>query len=191
MGMRPTWLFNSTVDTPDEVIGHNTILESVEALGNLELVKYNFSEITELSEKNKAYLGIFKVPDSKAVLIASGHAVGCIDLNKISANDIQVKEGSLFIKLPEAEICFYKLDLDKSRIYSVEKAVYYKNEKDLIQKIYKTAEDQIKVAALNSGILEQTSNNAEIMLRPLLEQLSGKNVVFVYPLENRETIGLR
>jgi len=187
----PAGLFNRQDEGPVEVINHNTILESVEALGKLELVKYNFKEITELTEKNRAYLGVFKVPDSKAVLITNGHAVGCIDLQKLSQEDILLEQDTLFIKLPQPELCFYKLDLNSSRIYSVEKTVYYKDDKQLIEKAYRMAENQIKDAALRSGILEQTSNNAEVMLRPILEQVSGKKVSFIYSIENDISIGRR
>lgn len=187
----PSGIFNRQQEGPTEVINHNTILESVEALGNLELVKYNFKEVTELTEKNRSYLGVFKVPDSKAVLITNGQAVGCIDLRKIVQEHIILEEDTMFIKLPEPELCYYKLNLNNSRIYSVEKTVYYKDDKQLIEKAYRLAENQIKEAALKSGILEQTSNNAEIMLKPLLEQISGKRVVFIYSIENEISIGRR
>ncbi len=162
----PSNIFKSQSEAPVEVINHNTILESIEALGKLELVKYNFKEVTELTEKNRSYLGLFKVPDSKAVLITNGQAVGCINLKSIAQEDIIIEQDTLYIKLPQPELCFYKLDLNSSRIYSVEKTVYYKDDKKLIEKAYRMAENQIKNAALRSGILEQTSNNAEVMLRP-------------------------
>ncbi|MDQ3535643.1 MAG: DUF4230 domain-containing protein [Bacteroidota bacterium] len=187
----PSNIFKSQSDAPVEVINHNTILESIEALGKLELVKYNFKEVTELTEKNRSYLGLFKVPDSKAVLITNGQAVGCINLKSIAQEDIIIEQDTLYIKLPQPELCFYKLDLNSSRIYSVEKTVYYKDDKKLIEKAYRMAENQIKDAALRSGILEQTSNNAEVMLRPLLEQVSGKKVAFIYSIHDKTVIGRR
>ncbi len=180
----PSGLFKKEPEAPVEVVNHNTILESVESLGKLELVKYNFKEITELTERNRSYLGIFKVPDSKTVLITNGQAVGCLDLRKLSQEDIILEEDTLFIRLPMPELCYYKLDLNSSRIYSVEKTVYYKDDKMLIEKAYKMAENQIKEAALRSGILDQTSENAEIILKPLLEQVSGKKVTFIYNIQN-------
>ncbi len=175
---RPSWLFRGDEERTTVIVNHNTILEKVEALGKLELVRHNFKEVTELTEKNKDYLGIFKVPDSKAILITSGQAVGCIDLTKMEVRDLRMQSDSLLVVLPAPEICYYKLDLQNSQIYSVERSVYYKDDKEIIQKAYKNAEKQIETAALASGILEQTRSNAEIMLRPILEQLSGKRVYF-------------
>lgn len=187
----PSGIFNTKEEAPVEVINHNTILESVEAIGKLELVKYNFKEVTELTEKNRSYLGVFKVPDSKAVLISNGEAVGCIDLKKISHDDIILEPDTLYLKLPQPELCYYKLDLKNSRIYSVDKTVYYKDDKKLIEKAYRLAENQIKEAALRTGILEQTSNNAEVMLKPIFEQLSGRKVVFIYGVSGESTINVR
>ncbi len=186
----PQW-FNKGNNDPETTITNTTILDKIEHLGRLELVRYNFQEITELSEKNDAYLWLFKVPDSKAVLISQGEAVGCIDLTKMREEDIQTKGDSLIVTLPSPELCYYKLDLDKTRIYSVNKSVYYKDDKKLISSAYRAAEAQIRQSALEGGILEQTEKNAVLMLRPLFEELSGKRVYFShenniqYQFENR------
>lgn len=159
---------------------HNTaVLMQIEALGKLELVKYNFKEITEIEELSKKYLSIFQLgPDSKIALISHGEAVGCIDLEKLSADDIRFTKDTLYISLPNPELCYYKLDLAKSRIYSLQTNPL-KDERAFVEKAYKTAEKEIRAAALNSGILEQTRSNAKIMLKPFLENVSGKTVVFV------------
>lgn len=171
------WPFGET-EEPKTEISNTTILTKIEALGKLELVKYNFQEITELTEKNSKFLGIFPSGDSKAVLISQGEAVGCIDLTQISARDILVKGDSFIIKLPAPELCYYKLNMEKTRIYSIEKGVYYKDEREMIQKAYRVAERQIKEAALESGILEKTEENAEIILQPFLEEVTKKKVYF-------------
>lgn len=166
-------------------VEHQSILNSVEALGKMELVKYNFKEITELKEKNEKYLWIFDVPDSEVVLITNGEAVGCIDLTKISYNDIEINEDAVIVRLPQPELCYYKLNLKNSKIYSVNKVVYYKDDKEIIEKAYKSAEEQIKEAALNSGILEQTKANAELILKPLFERIAGKKVLFSYAMDTK------
>lgn len=171
------WPFGET-DEPKTEISNTTILNKIESLGKLELVKYNFQEITELTEKNNRFLGIFPSGDSKAVLISQGEAVGCIDLTQISSRDITVKGDSFIIKLPAPELCYYKLNMEKTRIYSIEKGVYYKDERKMIQKAYQVAERQIKEAALESGILEKTEENAEIILKPFIEEITEKKVYF-------------
>ena len=173
----------------DEVqVTSTTVLEKIESLGNLELVKYNFQDVTELNEKNSKYLGIFPAGDSKAVLISYGEAAGCLDLRKIAPEDIVLAGDSLVITLPEPEICYYKLDMEKTRIYSIEKGVYYKDERKLIEKAYKSAESEIRASALRSGILEKTLENAEILLKPFLEEVSDKKVFFNYEVKKEKSI---
>lgn len=181
------WPFKNK-ETPATIITHNTILEKVEALGKLEMVKYNFQEVTTLTEKNERYLGIFPAGDSKVILISNGEAVGCIDLTKIKAGDINFSGDSLIVYLPEPEICYYKLNLEKTKIYAVEKGVYYKKENELIERAYKLAENEIKQAALNADILNKTWENATVILQPLLEEIAGQKVYFGRHLSEGEIL---
>jgi hypothetical protein len=171
--------FGNKEEEPVEVVNHQTILQEVENLGRLELVRYNFKELIELNEKNKPYLGVFDVPDSRVVVISQGEAVGCIDLTKMGEQDIRLQGDTVLVRLPEPELCYYKLDMENTRIYSIEKQVYFKKESELAQKALRLAERQMRDAALQSGILEQTRQNAETMLRPLLEKVGGRHIIFL------------
>lgn len=159
------------------------ILEKTEVLGKLELVRYNFQEVTELKEISKEYFNIFKLgPDAKAILISRGEAVACIDLTKLHQNDMQIEGDSIIVTLPEPELCYHKLDLQNTRLYSLETG-YFTDRNAFIQKAYKSAEEQIRQASLNSGILEQARTNATLVLKPLLEEISGKKVIFRHEME--------
>lgn len=185
------WFANNEEQAPVEVITHSTVLEEIENLGKMELVRYNFKELTELNEKNRPYLGMFDVPDSRVVVISHGEAVGCIDLTKIQSRDIIEQGDSVFVRLPQAEMCYYKLDMENTTIYSIEKQVYFKKESELAQKALRLAERQMRNAALQSGILEQTRKNAEIMLKPLLENVSGKTIIFLDQLPEEVPVNNR
>lgn len=175
--------FAAPEEAPVETINQHVVLEEIEKMGRLELVRYNFKEITELNERNKRYLGLFDVPDSRVVVISHGEAVGCIDLQKIRERDIRLQGDSLvMVRLPEPELCYYKLDMENTRIYSVEKQVYYKKEAALMERALRLAEREMRDAALRSGILEQARENAESILKPLLENISGRSVIFLEQL---------
>ena len=72
------------------------------------------------------------LPDPKALLIVHGEAVGCIDLKTIDKDDIQTLGDTLFITLPEPNVCHFKIDHSKSKIYDSELhdgfAIIYPNE---------------------------------------------------------------
>ena len=151
---------------------HNMVLKEMTVLGKLELSNFAFRDVVE-QELERDYL-----PNPKAILIVQGEAIGCLDLTKIKADDITTKDDTLIVHLPDPELCSYRIDHSKSKIYDTEYA--FMNEQSLMNEAYTRAEAKIKQSALEMGILEQTKKNAELVLKPLLENLSGKKVVLQY-----------
>lgn len=160
-------------------IQHDVVLQKLENLGRLELVRYRFKEITEVKNTSqwKIFLRSYS-PDMKAALITTGEAVGCVDLTKLSVEDIGVFEDSLVIHLPPPELCYYKIDLENSRIYDLETGYLATDEEErrFVEEVYRNAEKQIKKAALDSGITSQTQVSARQFLKPFLEEVSGKKI---------------
>lgn len=177
-------------------VRQTTILTKVEAMGKLELVKYNFQEVSEV-KKMADYIDLkfFKykpVPDAKGVLISQGSAAGCIDLTKIQLTDIQEENDTIYVSLPAPELCYFKIDLEKSRIYDLQVAYMSRNDqKTFVQELYKAAEAQIRDTAMETGILEQTRENAHSVLRPILENISGKKVMISFKMGEGMEVGGR
>lgn len=158
---------------PEVVVTHHTILTTIEELGKMELVRYNFKDVVEYEKEVSRW-----IPNSKIALIVAGEAVGCIDFTKLRTQDIRFDGDSLIqIALPAPEICYYKVDHSKSKVFSKENT--YFQDADLVQDSYRYAEENVKTAALNSGILRQTQVNAERILKPMLEEITGRKVVLV------------
>lgn len=169
---------SSEENSAETVTDHTVVLQEITAMGKLELVKFNFKDIVE-HEVVKEWL-----PNSRAVLIVSGEAIGCIDLTKIQLTDIVANQtDTLVIYLPEPELCVNKINHEQSRVYNVEYAMF--EEGKLVSEAYAKAEKQIGTSALQMGILDQTRENAEKMLKPLLEKVSGKKVLLRYRMEGK------
>ncbi|MFA0961596.1 DUF4230 domain-containing protein [Roseivirga sp. BDSF3-8] len=159
-----------------------TILRRMETMGKLELVKFTMQEVVEVKKRNDSYLGIFPVPDSKILVVTSGEAAGCVDLTRIIASDIYQEGDTMIIQLPEPELCYFKVNLQNSKVYSLDKALWMENPSgNLVQRAYREAERQVKISAIKGGILEQTKTGAEQVLVPLLEQMTGKHVILRFP----------
>ena len=156
---------------------HNIVLKEISSLGKMELVKYSFRDVVE-QEIVRDFL-----PDPKAILIVQGEAVGCIDLSKVTEKNIVSKGDTLILNLPNPEVCYHKIDHSKSKIYKTDYA--FMNEAVLLDEAYRKAEEQILQSALNSDILEQTKKNADLILKPLIENISAKKVVIKYPLSGQ------
>ena len=154
--------------TVQTVTSHQTTLEKVEALGKLELVRMNIKDVIE-HRLIRQWL-----PNASALLIISGEAVGCIDLQKVKPEDIIIKNDALEIKLPSPELCYFKIDHKNSKVYET-KHNYFTGI-NLVDDAYKEAEKQLRETALNSGILDRTKENALSILKPFFEGLGFKHV---------------
>ncbi|SHK02860.1 DUF4230 domain-containing protein [Hymenobacter psychrotolerans] len=164
--------------TPRVTVTHNTVLQKVESLGRLELVRYQFKDVVEYKKSTYRFL-----PDAKVALIVAGNAVGCLDLRKVREQDV-VFEGDSVVRvaLPAAELCTWQVDHSASRVYSVENGFF--QDAELVDAGYKYAEQNVRRAALQSGILTQTEQNAQQILKPMLETMTGRRVVLTKQLQN-------
>ena len=152
---------------------HSIVVEKMEALGKLELVTYYFRDIVQHEELREW------LPDSKVVLVVEGEAVGCIDLSQLDSTSIVTVGDSLIrVTLPEPEICYAKVDHEKSRVYDTEYTFW--DEAQLVDEAYREAERQIFTSAQQSGMLLKCKQQAPLILRPMLESISGKEVQIVF-----------
>ena len=150
------------------------VLKEITALGKLELVKYTFKDIVEHEQVNTF------LPNANAILIVEGEATGCIDLTQLSPADIVTDGDSIMIRLPKPELCGWKVNHERSRVYDTRFS--FLNESQLVSDAYRQAERQVRQSALNGGILLQTQRNADRLLRPLLERLSGRKIKLAFRL---------
>ena len=147
------WFPSWGEDRPETT--HAIVLKEMQVLGKIELVKYNFKDVVE-HEIVRPWM-----PNPKAILIVQGEATGCIDLTKIKVADFTSEKDTLVVYLPEPELCNYKIDHSKSKVYNTEFALL--EEADLVQEAYKQAESQIQKSAYEMGILEQTKQKSMAM----------------------------
>ncbi|UOG75422.1 DUF4230 domain-containing protein [Hymenobacter tibetensis] len=171
-------LENPLDPAPRVTVTHNTVLEKVEGLGRLELVRYHFKDVVEYKKSTYRFL-----PDAKVALIVAGNAIGCLDLRKVRAQDV-VFEGDSIVRvaLPPAELCIWQIDHSASRVYSVENGFF--KDAELVDAGYKYAETNVRRAALQSGILAETERNAQQILKPMLETMTGRRVILTRQMQN-------
>lgn len=147
---------------------HQLLVEKIEAMGKLELVRYQISDVIE--HKNKTDF----LPEASVLLIVKAEAVGCVDLTKITREDIKVEADTAVVNLPQPETCYVKIDHESSRVYDTKMA--YFREAKLVDEAYKAAEQKISSEVKKSDILAQTKTNASSVLKPIIEGLGYKNV---------------
>ena len=144
-------------------VSHEMLTKQIEQLGNLEVVKYSIQDMMEY-QKTRKWL-----PNSKAQIKVVGEVIACLDLTKIGPDDIYTEGDSVSLILPIPEICHYKLDHSRSKVYNVEYGLWETAE--LVDEAYKQAEQHLYTESLKMGIAQQSRTNAIQVLTPLLKGL--------------------
>lgn len=153
---------------------HSTVVNKIESMGKLELVRYEFKDVVEHSIVRQWF------PDPKILLIVEGEAVGCIDLEKVDSSSVYVLVDTVYINLPAPELCYSKVNHEKSRVFNTE-YTFFDSEAQMVDAAYREAEKEIQRSALSSPILANTQIQAEKILKPMLETIAGRPVKLIFP----------
>jgi Protein of unknown function (DUF4230) len=162
-----------TLDT-EITVNNDLAITKIQAIGKMELVKLTIKDVVEYNIK-RDYL-----PDSKVLLVIAGEMAGCIDLTKIKTNQIINTDSVIEITLPNPEVCYYKIDHQKSKIYNATTYYLLDNELELTQKVYKMADAYFASDSLTRIVKHETELNAEKILKPLLESITHKQVLLYF-----------
>ncbi len=173
------WLkhFNTVQDIKKEENFHQMIVDRIESMGKLEVVKYSFKDILE-HKRNSTVWGVGI--SSKTLLIIGAEAVACVDLMKVSITDIDSTGGKLKVMLPLPEICYIKVDHSRSKVYNTEMSIFDDAEDKLVDDAYREAEAYIKSEVAKTDIIDMAKVNTEKVLKPLLASITSKTVVFEF-----------
>ncbi len=158
----------STKET--EVIGHDVLVEKIGAMGKMEFARFTVKDVIKGQVIREWW------PDSKVQFEAVGEAAGCIDLSKVKASDVKRSGDSIIIFLPKPEICYVKVDREKSKVYAVSGARLRAETAQIPEGAFTVAEKELNEEALKMGIIEEAAKNANIILKSPLENMAGRKV---------------
>lgn len=161
--------------TPTIIPDPVTYISEVRALARLETIQYSVEKVIT-AEVGQGTFG-FAFGD-KLLFVAHGIVIAGIDMEKLQPGDMRLENGVLFVNLPPTEIFIATLDNEKSYVYDRETGLLTKGQVDLETLARQTAEDEIRKAALEDGILLQGERNAEAYLIKFFNALGYDNVIF-------------
>jgi len=164
--------------TPTVVPDPVTIIHEVRSLARLETIQYSVEKVITAETGQGAFGFLF---GDRLLFVAHGVVISGIDLGKLGPEDLSIKNGVLYVSLPEPEIFITTLDNDKSYVYNRETGVLTKGDINLETNARRVAEDEIQKAALEDGILKLARQNGENYLYRLFISLGYQEVIFVYP----------
>lgn len=151
-----------------------TVVRHVQQLQRLETVVFGMDKIVS-GEKGRQYLPQFLVGD-RLLLIVYGEVAAGVDLGRLEATGVIVNGKTVRIDIPEAEIFFTRLDNERTRVYSRVTGLFTRVDPNLETELRREAEDQIRQAALDGGILQVAAENARTTLTSFLRGLGFDGV---------------
>lgn len=155
-----------------------TIINQIRPLARLETIQYTIEKVITAEVGQTALAPLF---GDRLLFVGHGYVIAGIDLSQIRSQDLVFEDGILMFHIPAAEIFVATLDNDKSYVYDRETGLLTHGDINLETTARQAAEEQIRQAALEDGILEQAQANAETFLTSLLDKLGYSQVSFIQP----------
>lgn len=155
-------------------LDQDVIITKITTMGKLELVKFSMKDVIDKTEVKTFW------PDERILFVAVGEVTACIDLTKVGKEDVRIEGDSLTLFLPQPEICYTKLDHQQSKIYDVSGMWFSDTVKERVEDIYKIAENKIFTTAMQMNILDKAKQNAQLIFKPLVINLSNKKVGIIF-----------
>ena len=161
--------------TPTVIPDPVTIIREVQSLARLETIQYSIEKVIT-AEVNQGVFG--PLFGDRLLFVAHGYVIAGIDLSKMGTQDLQMKNGVLYVNLPDSEVFVATLNNEKSYVYDRTTGILKKGETNLETVARQAAELEILRGAVDDGILLQAKQNAEVYLERLFNTLGYQQVVF-------------
>lgn len=161
--------------TPTIIADPATYINEIRALARLETIQYSVEKVITGETGEGTFATLF---GDKILFVGHGTVIAGIDMDKLQPQDMQYANGVLTVKLPPAEIFVATLDNEKSYVYDRQTGLLTKPDPNLETLVRQRAEDEIRKAALEDGILDHAQANAEAYLSRFFAALGFPNTVF-------------
>jgi len=146
--------------------GYNgpALLLKVQTLSQFVTVKYSLEKVVEFDDAK--WYG-----DSRVLLVAHGVVKAGMDFSQMSPGDIEISGQKITLNLPRSRITDVYLDDRHTQILDHSTGAFRLFDKDLEQSARQRAVDDLRLAALQNGILNDATDKGKSQLTVLLYQL--------------------
>jgi hypothetical protein len=166
------WLERSAeqLRRPDVVI-------QVRELARLEGVSYHVERVVDLKDEQRMLYGMVSANDA-ILLVASGEVVAGVDLGKLQPEDVVVAPDrrSVTLRLPPAEVFSARLDNTRTYVHTRKTDLLAQRNEELETRARQAAEQTLRAAAEDSGIVERAQESVARTVRSLVRSLGYPEV---------------
>ena len=169
------WFFEVPVQSTTSPV----VVEGIQRLDHLATVRFNESVVITKESGGEGFRQL--LTGEKLILIAQGDVEAGIDLSALDRSDVRVSDEIVSIDLPEPQILSASLNENETRVYDRDMGLVPRiNPSDaLAEEARDDAQDRLRQAALEDGILDYAERNAEDSIRAFVTSLGFEEVEFV------------
>jgi hypothetical protein len=161
----------------ETLVNTATVLVAIRNLSRLESVSFHMERVIDLKDRQSLFFGLLQADDA-ILLVASGDVVAGVDLAKMRDGDVviepTIKRAEL--TLPSPEVLSVHLDNQRTYVHSRTTDLLAQRQIELETRARQHAEDSIRDAALEAGILEKARANTVHTLTALVRSLGYDQV---------------
>ena len=170
-------LFNRAQPAP-KVDVQSVVIQQVRGVSELTTAVFTMQAVVPTSQD--ATLSGFVLGTTKLLYIAYGEVKAGVDLQRLTAANVQVTENGLQIQLPPPQLLDRKIDVNRSSVYDYNRGTFGLGpdaaptlqvlaQQEALQKIVETA--------CADGVLEKANDRAKLVVAQLLTTTGYKNVI--------------
>ncbi len=153
------------------------VVIAIRDMAKLEATSFHVEKVVEASDEQSHLWGMVQAKDA-VLLVAVGDVVAGVDLSKVRDEDVRVdpETHTLHVRLPAPEVTSSTLDEHATHVYARSTDIFAKRNEQLEGEARRSAEEQMRKAAIDGGILDRARTSAERTLRALFRSLGYKDV---------------
>jgi hypothetical protein len=153
------------------------VVTAIRDVARLEVTSFHIEKVVEASEEQSRLWGFVQAKDT-LLLVAVGDVVAGVDLSRLRDEDVVIDEArhALRVRVPAPEVTSSTLDERATHVYSRATDVLAERNERLEGEARRQAEEQMRKAAVEAGILDRARASADRTLRALLRSLGYVDV---------------
>ncbi|MFT3923572.1 MAG: DUF4230 domain-containing protein [Myxococcales bacterium] len=155
----------------------SNVVSAVRDLANLETVSFHMERVIDLREQTSQLFGLVQAEDA-ILLVAAADVVGGIDLSALSESDVQIDQEhrSVRVFLPPPRVLSARLDNERTYVHTRSTDALARRSEGLETKARQAAEQVLREAALNAGLLPRAQKAGARAVEGLLRSLGFTQV---------------
>jgi hypothetical protein len=170
------WVRDPLGWSQSRVFSGPVVLERIQALQRLETCRYRGEVVVR--GRTGGLLPAWLVGD-RVLFVGRGEVVAGLDLARLRPQDVRIAGSSLTLRLPESEILSSRLDNRESEVADRETGLLSQPDRTLESRVRAEAEDRIRSAAVENGVLRTAEQKGREVLSEQLHLFGFREVHFL------------